>query len=277
MMRKIVFLFALLLVPVSIAACTAARIPEIQVEATDFAFTAPESVEEGWTRIRFTNSSQTEVHHLQLVRLNDGVSMQQFQEALQQGEAAALPLVQFFGGAGPINPSSNNEAIVNLPAGQYLFLCFVPSPGDGVPHLAKGMISPLTVTSGDGRQPEQPEAAVVVHLKDFAIDMPDSLPAGNTTVQITNDGPESHEWVLLKLADGKTAADVMQFFTAAEDGPPPFASAGGFQALTASETGYAEVDLTPGTYIALCVVPSPANQGAPHAMLGMVKEFTVTN
>jgi hypothetical protein len=40
-------------------------------------------------------------------------------------------------------------------------------------------------------------------------------------------------------------------------------------------TGYAEVNLVPGKYVAICNIPSPKAEGHPHFTLGMIKEFTV--
>jgi plastocyanin len=34
---------------------------------------------------------------------------------------------------------------VDLPAGNYAFICFVPDPTSGAPHAALGMIGALTV------------------------------------------------------------------------------------------------------------------------------------
>jgi hypothetical protein len=38
--------------------------------------------------------------------------------------------------------------LVNLPAGKYTLLCFIPGP-DGAPHAAHGMISPFEVTAAE--------------------------------------------------------------------------------------------------------------------------------
>jgi uncharacterized cupredoxin-like copper-binding protein len=41
-----------------------------------------------------------------------------------------------------------NMTLVNLPAGKYTLLCFIPGP-DGAPHAAHGMISPFEVTAAE--------------------------------------------------------------------------------------------------------------------------------
>jgi hypothetical protein len=58
------------------------------------------------------------------------------------------------------------------------------------------------------------------------------------------------------------------------NGAPPFANVGGFQAITPGETGWLNLDLTPGEYVALCYVPDPAS-GHAHLELGMVMPFRV--
>jgi hypothetical protein len=111
-------------------------------------------------------------------------------------------------------------------------------------------------------------------LKDFMFDLPDSLPAGKMVIKVTNEGPEPHEFNIMRLEDGKTKEDVLQFLGGA-GGPPPFAPIGGMNGLDVGLSGYAELDLAPGNYVAICNIPSPKGNGAPHFMLGMIKEFTI--
>jgi hypothetical protein len=78
---------------------------------------------------------------------------------------------------------------------------------------------------------------------------------------------------LLKLANGKSAQDVLTFFQK-QQGPPPFADAGGMGALTPGMSGWLKLNLTSGNYVALCFVPDPKT-GQPHFALGMMTTFTV--
>lgn len=249
-------------------------IPEITIDAADYSFTAPDPVREGWVRVRLTNSG-TEPHHAQFMRLNDGVSLEQFQTALQEGAGPALALVQQMGGVGAIAPAGSAQVALQMPAGEYVILCFIESPSDHLPHLAKGMVQPFTVQAADGPSADAPTADLTIRLKDFSFDMPETLPAGYTTIQVVNDGPEAHEWNIMRLAEGMTLEDAQQYL-AAPEGPPPFLLVGGMNGLSAGLTGFVETDLLPGTYIAICNIPSPANDGHAHATLGMIKEFTVT-
>lgn len=250
-----------------------AYLPEIKVSAADYSYIAPINIRSGWTRVILTNTG-TEPHHVQFLRLNDGVTAEQFEEALKQGEGPALAMTKQVGGVGAVHPGGTASAVLNLTAGEYVILCFIPSPSDGVAHHAKGMIRRMTVADADGHGIE-PAADLTVNLQDFAFDMPDSLPAGKVTIKVTNDGPEPHEFNILKLEEGKTAADVMAFLSGEAGGPPPFAPVGGANGIEAGLTEYAELDLPPGNYVAICNIPSPKAEGHPHFTLGMIKEFIV--
>jgi uncharacterized cupredoxin-like copper-binding protein len=250
-----------------------APVSEISIDAADFSYAAPEIVSEGWVRVHLTNTG-AEPHHVQFLRLNDGVTVQQFEEALKQGEGPALAMTKQVGGVGAVAPGGSAQAVINLPAGEYVILCLIPSPSDHVAHHAKGMIKSLTVQAGTASTLSEPEATLTVRMQDFAYDMPASLPVGKSVIKVINDGPEPHELNIMQLAEGKTAGDVLQFLTA-PDGPPPFIPVGGINGLDAGLAGYAEIDLQPGKYVAICNIPSPKAEGHPHFTLGMIKEFTV--
>lgn len=251
----------------------AVSLPEIKIDAADYSYTAPETVPAGWVRVTLTNAG-AEPHHIQFLRLNDGVTVQQFEETLKQAEGPALAMTKQVGGVGAIHPGGFAQAVIDLPAGEYIILCFIPLPSDRVAHHAKGMIKSLTVSDGNNPAAE-PATSLEIRLKDFMFEMPASLPAGKNVIKVTNDGPETHEFNILRLEEGKTADDVKQFLTGASDGPPPFAPVGGMNGLDLGISGYAELDLTPGKYVAICNIPSPKGNGAPHFMLGMIQEFTV--
>jgi hypothetical protein len=246
---------------------------EISIDAADFSYTAPETIGEGWVRVRLTNSGQ-EPHHVQFLRLNDGVTLGQFEEALKQGEGPAMALVQQMGGVGAIAPTLSAQAVLNLPAGEYVILCLIPSPSDHVAHVAKGMIKSLTVQPADNASASELSADLTVHMQDFGYDLPDTLAAGPLTIQVINNGPEAHEFNIMRLADGKTADDVLQYL-GTPDGPPPFTPVGGMNGLDKGLSGYAELNLTQGNYVAICNIPSPAAEGHPHFTLGMIKQFSV--
>lgn len=257
-------------------AAEVSSIPTIEIDAEDYSYTSPATLSAGWVRIAMTNTG-AEDHLVQFLRLNEDVTFDQFQEALQQGKEPALALVSFEGGVGAVAPGGSGQVILNLPAGEYVILCPIPSPQDQIPHYAKGMIMPLTVQPASGPPSAEPEADLTVTLRDFEFEMPETLPAGPVTIQVTNEGPEPHEFNILRLEEGRTAEDVLEFINGAVAGPPPFTSVGGMNGLGVGSTGYLEYDFEPGTYVAICFIPSPDNQGQPHVALGMIRQFMVAS
>jgi hypothetical protein len=252
----------------------AATLPEVKIDAADFSYSAPEKIPAGWVRVTMTNTGQ-EPHHVQFLRLNDGVTFQQFEKAFEEAEGPALALTRQVGGVGAVHPGGAASAVLDLPAGDYALVCFIPSPGDGIAHHKKGMIKTLTVGDAGQAAPAAPRADLVVRMKDFGYDLPKALPAGPLTLEVVNDGPEPHELNLLRLPEGKTLNDVMKFLTGEAGGPPPFVPVGGMNGLDQGVTGYAELNLEPGNYVAICNIPSPKNEGHPHFALGMAWPFQV--
>jgi hypothetical protein len=238
----------------------------------DFAFEAPAEAPAGLITFSFKNEGAA-VHHAQVARLNAGVTFEQLMAAFEQGETAALPLFTPVGGPSLTDPGQTSRVALDLKPGAYALLCLVPDQ-DGVPHLAHGMARPLTI-AGEAQTAPEPQADLTVAMADFQYTVPGEVQTGPQTWKIVNDGPQPHELVLHKLAPGKTAEDVIAFFQNPQD-QPPFANAGGMQALPQGEAGWAHLDLAPGAYVAICYIPDPAS-GKRHMDLGMVKQLTVAS
>lgn len=113
--------------------------------------------------------------------------------------------------------------------------------------------------------------------------LPDELPAGVTNFEFSNDAEELHELILVRKNDGvtETAQELLalpeeEAMSKVTDVASAFAPPG--------QNEYTVADLEPGEYIALCFIPTgmtseeaPPPEGAmPHAMQGMVAEFTVS-
>jgi hypothetical protein len=267
------WLAGLALAALTLSAC-AAPAPaavEITLKGHDFSFEAPDQIAAGPVTMRFTNAGR-EPHHAQVVRLNDGVTMDQLQAALKKGETEAFPLMAFAGGPGAIFPNQSSSVTLDLPPGQYALICFFTS-SDGSPHYAKGMLKPLTITAATGAKAASPKSDLSIAMKDFHFEMPAEVKAGKQVWQITNDGPQPHELQVLKLAPGKTVDDMAAFFEKGE-GAPPFETFGGMQGLNQGMSGWLNLDLQAGDYVAICYIPDPKT-GQPHFALGMLMPFTV--
>lgn len=239
------------------------------VHAKDFAFSGADSIPAGWTTFRFVNDGPT-LHHLQMARLDSGKTAADFSAAMQK--PGPLPAwVTLVGGPNAPNPGTSSNGAVNLQPGNYIMLCFVDIP-DHVPHFAKGMIRPFTVTPSTTAGTEPP-ADVTVALSDYAFAVTGALAAGHHTIKVTNGAAQAHELELIKFAAGKSMKDIAAWAVKFE-GPPPGDAIGGVAGIAKGGSGTFDVDLTPGNYVLICFFPD-AKDGKPHVEHGMAKEFTV--
>lgn len=245
------------------------------VHTKDFSFDAPESVPAGWTTFHLVNDGPN-LHHVQLVRLDGGKTVQDLAAALKNPGPPPTWAV-FAGGPNAPSAGASVDATINLQPGNYAMLCAVDIPGH-VPHFAKGMLRPLTVTAASGTPAAEPNADVTISESDYKFDLPANLSAGNHTFKIVNSGPQPHEVEIIRLAPGKTMKDFGEFMAKAYadkvDGPPPGDGIGGIAAMIPGGTEYFTANLTAGNYVMICFVPDMTD-GKAHADHGMVKEFTV--
>jgi uncharacterized cupredoxin-like copper-binding protein len=277
-------------------------------DAQDYSYAGPASIEGGLVTLQLRNLGK-EVHHMQLLKLNDNATMAQVTAAFSSANPESVfQFVSAVGGPGAIDPNGNTQVTENLAPGQYLLACFIPSPSDGIPHAAKGMVKQLTVTAPASAQPSPSVAAgATVTLKDFTFDGPTTVNAGPVTFKVDNTGPQIHELSVIKLAAGKQLQDALNFLAAASPqppasvaatgsvsasgaagsvsvssasakpavgGPPPFEDVGGINGLSQGVSGWTTLTFTPGDYAFICNVPDPSS-GKPHWALGMAKAFSV--
>jgi len=126
---------------------TAGELPTGDAELTlqDFAFVGLDSLSAGPHTVTVTNNGP-QPHEAGVVKLADGVTVPDVIELLGAAEpASGPPPWTDVGGIAGISPGSTATMDVDLPAGDYAFVCFIPDPATGNPHLMLGMIAPLTV------------------------------------------------------------------------------------------------------------------------------------
>lgn len=228
----------------------------------------------GVTKIVLKNADTMMAHQAQLMRLNDGVTPEQFTTALMSPAeiGGVVPLATFAGGPNAVEPGATSTVVANLdPGATYMVLCQLPGP-DGKPHYALGMLSSFT-TSAEADSEAMPAPSNVVDLSDFKFTEPSAVD-WTKAITVTNNGPQPHELTVLAAAPGKTLDDVKAALASEPAGPPPYQAMGGVAALADGMTQDVTLDLKPGTYLLVCFVVDPAT-GQPHFMLGMEQEITV--
>ncbi len=245
---------------------------QVTITATDFAFSGPDSIAPGVTRITMVNTG-AQSHHLILGRLDDGKTVTDVQAAMKEHPEAAPPYLSFRGASGMVDPGDSSSSVNDLPAGHYMLICFVPDPTTQMPHAMKGMVKEIVV-AGARHEAPLPSADAEIRLTDFAF-ATGEIAAGTHTFYVVNDGPQIHEIQLVRLNDGTTTQEFMAALAPGAAGPPPGALLGGPGALSMGEGDYWTVTLKPGSYLFLCFVPDAAS-GAPHFVRGMIREVKVS-
>jgi hypothetical protein len=119
---------------------------------------------------------------------------------------------------------------------------------------------------------------VALNLQEYAFNYDKrAVTSGNVAFQITNNGAEHHEVVLLKLDTDKAITDVVNAFLQNESDDLPagieFLTFGGEFAPREQSNLILSEPLAAGRYAFVCFLPSP--DGVPHAALGMASDFTV--
>ncbi|HEX7981376.1 MAG TPA: hypothetical protein VF461_22390 [Gemmatimonadaceae bacterium] len=115
---------------------------------------------------------------------------------------------------------------------------------------------------------------VTVTTVDYAFQVPDTIAAGRTTLRLVNKGKDFHHIWLMKLEGGHTLAELAE--ATKKQGPMPkwTVDVGGPNSPMPGGESSATLDLEPGKYVMVCVIPAMTD-GQPHHMKGMVKEITV--
>jgi hypothetical protein len=243
----------------------------VTITATDFAFGAPDTIPAGLTT--FTMDNRGKEPHQAVIAGGQGKTFAELETTLLK-EGPIPDWLTFPAGPGAAIGGDSSNATADIPAGNYLILCFIPSP-DGTMHVMKGMLRRLVVIPSSAARAAEPQADVTVKLSDYDFAFSTPLTAGTHTIRIENDGPQLHELAIERLAPGKTFNDWLQWGATGMKGPPVALPVGGFVGPDKGKVGWMRVTLTPGTYLINCYVPD-AKDGKPHFMHGMVREITVS-
>lgn len=122
--------------------------------------------------------------------------------------------------------------------------------------------------------PPTEDSPIVFVADDYKFSGPDLIPAGVTTLQVVNRGQDLHHIQLLKLLQGKTAADFRAAIKADPGRLPRWITfVGGPNAVLPGSDAVATMTLAEGDYLLICIIPN--KEGVPHMALGMQKPLTV--
>lgn len=142
-------------------------------------------------------------------------------------------------------------------------------------------VTGLAACSAGEKAPSQNQAAspnvVSLTATEYAVQAPDTIPAGWTNLRLANHGQEVHYGHMVRLESGKTVQELVNAYAEAirTSGPRPdwvtrFGGPGGaLPGDSSSVTQYLE----PGSYVWICPVEDAG--GIPHFSKGEFKPFVV--
>ena len=286
------------------SAATAAELPTavqaLEIEGSEYAFAVrpvgAETLEPGWTKVTFHNGG-AEAHQVMFASLKEGVDLAQLAEA-GAGDSSgskAIEYVDMLGGVSYVGPGRTVEAMVNLPEGVVIAMCYVPD-AHGVAHALSGMTTMLTIGAGTGSEaatpgsapgttgavgsggPDAPVVQGTIEMDADGYHLPSPMPAGWYHV-VNRDGGDAgaglHELSILGLDQPLEPGGLDRLLGELATNATPsvsLAALGGMGALSGGFSGYLYLDLEPGHYLAVDFMPDPG-EPRPHLLDGYATEF----
>jgi hypothetical protein len=109
----------------------------------DFTFDVPATVASGRTTLKVSNDGP-QPHETAVMKLAPGKTVQDL-VAFFSGQPAGPPPFEAIGGMQGLDKGASGFMTLDLPAGEYAFICQIPDPQSGKPHLALGMAKGVSV------------------------------------------------------------------------------------------------------------------------------------
>lgn len=275
-------------------------LPELTITATDEGLQLDQSeIEAGRYLVTIENESANPQVFAGFVQLPEGITVEDLSFADEIAAGTPFPeeepspeqmqgLAWLFetyiaGGPSTVNDVSN-QAVVNLPAGEY-----------GVWHedpFSELPASALTVTGDPEAAVEgpEPEAAVTIVEEGeggvgYSFRLTGDLQAGPQIVEILNASDQPHFVEASQYPEEITAEQLMgsmMFDPSAGGTPSPdildfeqFTYAGWAGVQSIGTTQWVVMDFAPGQAILACWIPDPLADFTPHALEGMLQIFPV--
>lgn len=239
--------------------------------------TVPETLTAGRYLVDFTSTASEPPMVTFFMGANADHSIDDILSALQSADLSQGPPPIYYQVHVAGLSDSGAPTVVTLTPGDWVFAAI----GQQGAAVAK-----LSVT-GDLPAFDAIDGAVNVDLHEMVIDMPDTIPAGDHVWQVENTGSFVHVLSVAKVSGPITDEQLLNAL-ALQSGDPnatpvaegsvgdpnniqPIFDSGEF---SNGLTQLFEMNLEPGTYVAICFLSGPGDVGM-HAMLGMYKIFTV--
>lgn len=268
--------------------------PELRFRLTEERIEAPTEVAAG--RVLLIQESEGELAgNAFVLRVPDEVSDDEVAAALSARTTVADETPTWFyqawfvGNGDRAMAGRPTMAVVDLKPGRYVI-------GDPYrPGTEFALVEAVAATTESSAATAEPQPDVAIDLFEMDFNIPDDIEAGRQVWQVSNSGAVLHEIALVPVPSGVTKEAVVEAVLAggeaafgAETTPETRAAvsaigaewtnwtlelAGGVGVLSPQATSWAQLELEPGTYAAVCFIPGP--DGTPHFTAGMTRVFNV--
>jgi len=269
--------------------------PEVLIRLTEEKIEAPASVPAGRVLLVQENAEAVSGHGF-VMRVPDDLAEADLAAALA-ADVPALALETpdwfwrstFVGNADRSAPNGGRAVgVVDLEPGRYL-------AGDPYRPPAQFARFEVTAEAPPAEAAAMPKADVAAELVEMATALPPAVPAGPRVWEVVNKGAMLHELAIIPVPAEATAEQVNEALLAAlaaemqgavfeEQGAPASfgpawdawraAPVAGVGVVSNGRPVWAQIDLAPGRYAAVCFIPLPQT-GQRHFELGMTTLFTV--
>lgn len=259
------------------ASGTTPELPALTLTLTDTGFEIDQQLRSDRYQITVNNAGTLSQSHFALGKIPDDVTdaeYEAFLEAQDDTKSLSFEDIAFVGVPDWPAPGDSVSGVIDLAPGRYLL--FDPFVGRE-PRT-------LMVTGGPVRA-QEPASDLTVELREMEIDLPESAYTSQPKRwKIANMGAMSHELAVLPVSPSFTATQFEQVLSVMmslpEDATPPpglpefvYQPVSAMGILAPQHTSWLDVQLAPGRYLAVCMVPF--GTGYPHAMDGMYRVFDV--
>lgn len=253
---------------------SAVPVNTVTVTMADYSFDLPAEVPAGPTRWVGVNAGAEE-HHMTIVRFAEGQTLDGLFGDFLADPTATLNKYEFVPGPQAVAPGGVEAIDADLEPGSYVAVCVIPD-AQGVPHAAKGMVKPFTVTgeAAAASTVSAVPAAPGIQLEEYKIVVPDSILPG--VMRIENIGSIAHEAAIYRVKNGATfeQAKAVLLDPASAQGQLPYLPAGGVTAISPHKAAGLVLALQPGTYAFVCFLPI-TSKNTDHLHEGMIAEVRI--
>lgn len=140
--------------------------------------------------------------------------------------------------------------------------------------FAGGTIAALTAPQAHAGDLNR-RAVIEITANEFAFTSPEVVDAGLVTFRLVNRGNQLHHLQFVRLARGKTIADILALPVLSRTGPFPdwMTDVVGPNPSVLGRSTDTTVQLDPGSYAIICLIPG--SDVLPHTLNGMIRPLAV--